>query len=440
MTALIPFDWIEEIKQELFKLEEAPLVPPAPPFPIEALQKALFERLALPVTIEISDPEVIEYKNIKENIPSSTTRFFSFSFTPHTTPFYTAIGHDDLNRLASWLLDNDMEAAVSLQGSFQESFYLFIGGAALDSLASTGYFKNNSLRLLSTAGTLLEDASALSISICIAREKESISIRLLIPHSLQKSLKNQTAKNTESLINDSVVASKINIAIRLVSSLVPLHYSDLAILQEGSFILLDKPTTTTSVQLFVGNRAFFAGKIENELLTITALAEPLEEISKMDKAPNKKPPPASLKAKKTPAPPSRADDPTPSTSDTSEKIEDPRYFLGEDEEFFVEDKELEEVLKEEQPTTMPAATSQQIPQETIEPFPNTLSDIPLTIEVVVGYMRIPIKELLSMQVGGTYKLGNIVSSQVDLLINGKRIAKGELLKSGDMLGVRILSL
>lgn len=160
----------------------------------------------------------------------------------------------------------------------------------------------------------------------------------------------------------------------------------------------------------------------------------------MDKAPNKKPPPAALKAKKTPAPPSRADDPTPSTSDTSEKIEDPRYFLGEDEEFFIEDKELEEVLKEEQPTTMPAATSQQLPQETIEPFPNTLSDIPLTIEVVVGYMRIPIKELLSMQVGGTYKLGNIVSSQVDLLINGKRIAKGELLKSGDMLGVRILSL
>ncbi len=442
MTALVPFDWLEEVKQELFTLEAAPLLPPAPPFPVEALQKALFERLALPVTVEISDAKVIEYKDIKEKTTSTTTRLFSFSLSPHTPSFYTAIGHDDLNRLASWLLAHDMEAAVSLQGSFQESFYLFIGGMALDSLESTGYFKSNSLRLLSTAGSLLDEAPALSISCLIRHEKESISILILIPHSLQKSLKNQTAKNTESLINDSAVASKINIAARLVVDLVALDYSDIALIQEGSFLLLDRPVTPTSVQIVVGNRAFFAGKIEGNLLTITALAEPLEEIKKMDKAPDTKTPAAAdaaPKAVKDTAPATPVADAAPKAAG-SDNPHDPKYFLGEDEEFFVEDKELEDVLKKEQPASTPATAPKPVAPKAEEPSPKTLSDIPLNVEVVVGYMRLPIKELLSMQVGGTYTLGNPVNSQVDLLINGKRIAKGELLKSGDTLGVRILSL
>lgn len=424
MVAQVPLDWIEEIKQEIFALEAAPLLPPAPSFPVEALSKELHSRIGLAATIAVGSPKVINKEELKEQLSPTTSRLFSFALAPHTSPLYVLIGHEALNQLSAALLAGDLQAAVSLQSALQESFYLFLGAAMIDAVQATGYTKDYAPRLLSTAEGLKELSPMVSIPITVTCQERPLSLLLLIPPALQRSLKEQTRQKEEVVLRDAALSSKINLVARLLLELVPLHYSDIANLTVGSFLLLDKATTgaQTNIQVVVGKRAFFAGKITGDKMTITALAEPLEEIKKMNKPESPSPQP--------PAP-----------------EEKPGYFLGEDEEFFVEDEELSKVLKEQEtaaPTTpeAPAAEAPKAPlqEPSAESAGTHITDVPLQVEVVVGYMRLSIKDLISMQVGGSYTLGSPISAHVDLLVNGKRIAKGELIKSGDVLGVRILSL
>lgn len=473
MVAGIPLDWVEEITSEVLAIEKAPLLPPAPPFPEKILQDELLKNLGLETEITVGTTTAIESSSLKEYLSPTTTRLFSFSFSPYSHPIYAAASHEGLTKLASWLLAGDMAAAVSLQSAFQESFYLFIAAAALDSLQATGYFKNQALRLLNTATDMKEMSACLMQPIKVSHKNEEISFSIFISQALQKEIKKAALQKEQELINQSVVASKIHLSARLLVDQVQVPLQEIASLQEGSFLLLNKEeilTEPASVQIMVGKRAFFAGHIKKNTLTITALAEPVEEIKKMDSpsSPEKKAPAGqtpSLPPKpgmtpqapakpgvnpEVPPPPSAQVPPQEGAKPTPPKApEDPKYFLGEDEEFFVEDEELSKVLEEEQKKAPASAKSEPAAATATKPLatetheetnPTKLSDIPLHVEVVIGYMRLPVKDLLSMQVGGTYTLANSISSEVDLLINGKRIAKGELLKCGDTLGVRIISL
>lgn len=525
MVMSIPLDWIEEIKEQVFALETAPILPPAHPFPEKELSAEIKKRLGLDVQIEVKGPCIVDTGALKEHLSSTTTRLFSFSFAPFTTPVFAAVGHEDLSKMASWLLAFDMAAAVSLQSAFQESFYLFMGAAALDALTATAPYQNKAFRLLSTAGNFKDVEPSVSFSVVISHQKEALSLLILLPTSLQKEMKTAAQKKDEAYLTDSIVSSKIHLAARLLIDLVPLNYSDIVDMREGSLLLLNKGSETKldSVQIVIGKRAFFTGQVAGNALKITALAEPLEEIKKMDTPPEKNAsaggppplpprpntppspkaqvpplprpltaPPAASLAKAAPTPeqppsvtetsqqkpadgkagapavpatklasgpinPASAPTPplpvppsasqTPSQVSQSEEADDPKYFLGEDEEFFVEDAELADVLKKNAPPEKASAQKSEsktsvtpLEQREEEPLNHSVADIPLQVEVVVGYMKLSIKDLLSMHVGGSYTLANSVTAQVDLLINGKRIAKGELVKSGNTLGVRILSL
>lgn len=65
-------------------------------------------------------------------------------------------------------------------------------------------------------------------------------------------------------------------------------------------------------------------------------------------------------------------------------------------------------------------------------------DIPLTVVVEVGRIQISVQKLLELQPGNLLELDVHAENGVDLVVNGKAIGKGELLKIGDALGVRIL--
>jgi len=51
-----------------------------------------------------------------------------------------------------------------------------------------------------------------------------------------------------------------------------------------------------------------------------------------------------------------------------------------------------------------------------------------------------VKKMLELQPGNLLELDIHPENGVDLVVNGKRIAKGELIKLGEALGVRILDI
>ncbi len=71
---------------------------------------------------------------------------------------------------------------------------------------------------------------------------------------------------------------------------------------------------------------------------------------------------------------------------------------------------------------------------------DVLLDVPLSLTVLLGRARVPIKQVLEYGQGSLITLDKLAGEPVDLLINGKYFAKGEVVVIDENFGVRISSI
>ena len=69
-----------------------------------------------------------------------------------------------------------------------------------------------------------------------------------------------------------------------------------------------------------------------------------------------------------------------------------------------------------------------------------LNDIPLQIAVELSRVSASAEEVVSLKIGQVIDLHRVPGEPVDLSVNGKIVARGELVEVEGHLGVRILSL
>ncbi len=90
----------------------------------------------------------------------------------------------------------------------------------------------------------------------------------------------------------------------------------------------------------------------------------------------------------------------------------------------------------------PAAFSQ-LMQPNVEPEIRNLDillDVPLQVTVELGKTHIPIKQILEYGQGSLITLDKLAGEPIDLLVNGKYFAKGEVVVIDENFGVRITSI
>ncbi|MBL4869045.1 MAG: FliM/FliN family flagellar motor switch protein [Pseudomonadales bacterium] len=69
---------------------------------------------------------------------------------------------------------------------------------------------------------------------------------------------------------------------------------------------------------------------------------------------------------------------------------------------------------------------------------DVLNELPIDISFKLGAVTLSLKELVAMQEGFIFELPQRIDQlQTQVLANGKRIGRGELVAIGDMLGVRL---
>jgi len=66
-----------------------------------------------------------------------------------------------------------------------------------------------------------------------------------------------------------------------------------------------------------------------------------------------------------------------------------------------------------------------------------LLDIPLELTVEIGRTRLAIRELLQMGPGSVVELAKLAGEPLDVLVNGKPIARGEAVMVNDKFGIRL---
>ena len=103
------------------------------------------------------------------------------------------------------------------------------------------------------------------------------------------------------------------------------------------------------------------------------------------------------------------------------------------EEKEAQQEEVKEEKAEENPQDSPEREKTESAIELLKKF----GDIPVDIEVVVGKAQKTIGELLNMGIGSVVELDREVNDLVDIKVNGKLIAKGELVVIENKLGVKI---
>ena len=66
-----------------------------------------------------------------------------------------------------------------------------------------------------------------------------------------------------------------------------------------------------------------------------------------------------------------------------------------------------------------------------------LLDVPLELSVEIGRTRMSIQELLSLGPGSVIELDKVAGEALDILVNGRLVARGEAVVVNDKFGIRI---
>lgn len=66
-----------------------------------------------------------------------------------------------------------------------------------------------------------------------------------------------------------------------------------------------------------------------------------------------------------------------------------------------------------------------------------LRDVPLTVTAELGRARMMVKDILKLGVGSVVELQKLTGEPVDILVNGKIIARGEVVAIDENFGVRV---
>lgn len=69
-----------------------------------------------------------------------------------------------------------------------------------------------------------------------------------------------------------------------------------------------------------------------------------------------------------------------------------------------------------------------------------LQDLEVKLSVEVGSTTVTIRQLMALSEGSVIELDRYASEMLDLLANGRLLAKGEVVTVGDELGVRVLQI
>jgi flagellar motor switch protein FliN/FliY len=79
-----------------------------------------------------------------------------------------------------------------------------------------------------------------------------------------------------------------------------------------------------------------------------------------------------------------------------------------------------------------------IPEQIVERTASDLEavfDVPVRVSVVLGRARVPIANLLKMDIGTVVELDRQVGEAVEIFVNGRLVARGEIVLVENRLGV-----
>lgn len=428
-----PYNWIREIKPELRALDEIPLTGSAPPFPWKELASHLAKTFQLQ-HVELIPKEIrwLSQSELFDNLGDQPA-VLAFAIPSLNGEAYWVMPEQEMVILESLILTKDSHPLNFQDRSLSESFYRFVGLEILYQISQLQF--DRSLVPVLTSHRQLPRQEALCLDIAVVIEQQFLWGRLIISPELRRSWVEHFAQSGPSPLTKEL-AKKIDITLHIEIGHIQLAFQDWLQVALGDVILLDhcsldKDTLEGRVMLTLHNHPAFRGKLKDG--TIKILEFPLYHEVESPMA-------------------NQSNDDFPNFPPEDDENEIEGEDLGTDEELTLGDTDLDaddeltedfEEISEEKLEESPAATQAAAPSEmktTASPAPIQPNQIPLKLTIEVGHIQMTIEKLLELEPGNLLELSVRPEEGVDLVINGKVVGKGELVRIGDVLGIRVLEL
>lgn len=414
------FDWIKSLEPRLAAHDRVPLLPGPTDFSWDALADRLKAQLQ------------IKHLHIDKGVPVFETReevaahfkephiALPVLFSPQPEPLYVLLSRRELVHLLCHLLGQH-DASDTLEEPYLMGFVSFLAAAAFDTIEALVPKEGWSLRLGEAKEMPKGDYLSFSVG---AHFDDALTLypRLAIPVACYASFQERYALMGRQ--EGSKVGQKVEMTVAMQVGSAFLSYEEWAKVEAGDFVLLDRLTllpgqSKGKVLMTLNSKPLFRAKVKKGALKIDERVTHYEVSSAMEK------------------------DEEETAEDVQEEgLEPDQEEVEEFAEEGYEEKEVEQAPVAEAPKAeAPEAPPVEIKESghpPVVPFTQESLDIQLVVEI--GRLKITLEKLTQLQPGNILKLDVNPESGVDLVVNGKVVGRGELLKIGDLLGVRVLDL
>lgn len=426
------YDWVREIKPNLKQLDSIPLTGAAPPFPWDDFSARVgrsFDR----EDVKIHPGEIAwqAKENLYEGLGDSPFPLI-ISIPPLKGQVCWVMPSQEVPLLAALLLTKESHPLPLHDQAFNESFYHFLALEVLYNFTQVAF--DQTLSPVLTHQTTLPDEDSLCWDISLQIQNHTTCGRLIISPEFRHSWVEHFAQKQEPSLLTQQMAQLVNVIVHLEAGRTQLSLSEWMSVNLGDFLTLDSCSLDAErldgrVMLTINGKSAFRAKLKDGSLKILELPLLREVETSMAKQPEDE------------DEDDFSDLDLPEDEDENNTdLEDEDLFSETEDDLFTEsEEETHPAISEEEAPAKAAAAKLAAPSEETKRL-ITPEQIPVTLVVEVGQVQMTMEQLLKLEPGNLLDINLYPENGVDLTLNGKVVGKGELVRIGDVIGVRVLQL
>jgi flagellar motor switch protein FliN len=405
-------NWVRKVEEMALIAKKIPLWGSFPDIDWDSLEQTLAKTLDVSsLKFLFQKSEVVPKHRFQEGF-AQHPMLQPIALSPFPSAAFILINPTDIRQLIRSLLPSSHDHFSD--PDFEQGFFLFLLALCLENLSEEFIFQDFSPLLLSQPPAEIDD-EGICIDFKISSEKWVLPLRIICPLSLHRALHQEALKRPPVI--SSALRSELELSLIASIGEVTLQTKEWNKLSIGDFIILDRCfynpfSSKGSAILFLESQPLFRTRIKADSLKITDYAFYYETGDIMEK--------------------DRESDFSQEDHFEGDNLEE-REELDEEPLDDYEDEEEEEFEDLNAPETPPQ-------QQLSDHLTQASLDIPMTLTVEVGRISMSLEKVLQLQPGNLLEISLQPQQGVWLTVQGKRVASGELLSIGDVMGVKILQL
>lgn len=419
------YDWVRQISPDLKKLDTIPLTGATPPFPWEDLSSRLAQIFELEeIAIKTGETAWRTKETLYEGLDSPYPLNFTLPSLKGQVSW--VVPAQELDRLAALLLTQETHPLTFHEPVLSESFYQFLALEVLYQLTQVPFDKVLAPTLTNQS---LPPEDSLCKDIFVTLKGQTVWGRLILSPEFRLSWVDHFAQLGKTTEVSTQLAKMTDVVMHVEAGKCDMTLKEWNEVSLGDFILLDscllEPESFTGrVRLTLNDRLAFRAKLKDGSLKILELPLLHEVETPMAKQPEHE----------------NEDEFSDLDLPEEEEEEFGEEDLFSDDDLLSEEHETEENEQhtEEEPEAREAHTTEK--EHAGSPAMVALEQIPLTLTVEVGQIQLSVDQLMKLEPGNLLEIDIQPEHGVNLTIHGKVVAKGELIRIGDAIGVRIMQL